>query len=162
MTWVARKRSQSSRPSPRKYTYVPQTKPIPSPNHTVSSNTYMPPPWLPSDEQLGSPPPPSPSRISKLPTDVVSGIRAITHGHGQEEQGPGTCVIFPLPLPLSLAPFVACDTVTAWVPPPTVRGADCVCVCVCVRVCVCARGISGPARLACWHAGSLGSLANYC
>lgn len=56
--------------------------------------------------KLGTPPPLS-TQISKLPTDVVSGIRAITHGHGRSQER----YLFGLPAAAGAVFFVACDTV---------------------------------------------------
>lgn len=79
--------SQFSRPSPRKYIYVPWTNPIPVPYPTMpfSPITCLPPgPYRMSSWE--PPPPAPPPQISKLPTDVVSGIRAITHGHRRSQE----------------------------------------------------------------------------
>lgn len=94
--------------SPQKYLYVLSTKP-PS-RATFSSIACLPLAPSFSDEKLGSPPPLLPTQISKLPTDVVSGIRAITVP--REQAGCGTCTLpQPLALALALRITVACDTV---------------------------------------------------
>lgn len=114
--------SKYNRQSPQKYLYVLSTKPIPSTSSPITIHALplgSPPPFRMSSWE--APRPSFPPRISKLPTDVVSGIRAIH----------GTCTM-PHPLALALCVFVvACDTVLQLgVPVSTVRGADCARACV--------------------------------